>query len=120
MIVRVGDDKGWARGTLAGQVEHTASNGRPRGDGGDENWKTALSTRSLPLWDTFVSGHRPLTINFTYLPLSRLSPALKLKITSIVIALRAHASTRPLTLSLFLSVFSMQSKLSFSFSDALW
>lgn len=42
-----------------------------------------------PLWDTFVSGHRPPTINFTYLPLSRLSPALKLKISSIVIALRA-------------------------------
>lgn len=41
----------------------------------------------LPLWDTFVSGHRPPTINFTYLPLSRLSPALKLKISSIVIAL---------------------------------
>lgn len=46
----------------------------------------------LPLWDTFVSGHRSPTINFTYLPLSRLSPALKLKISSIVIALHACES----------------------------
>lgn len=48
----------------------------------------------LPLWDTFVSGHRSPTINFTYLPLSRLSPALKLKISSIVIALHACDSCK--------------------------
>jgi len=94
MIVRVADDKGreCTRGTLAGQVEQELEC-PPKWE--DENWKTALSTHSgsssssslSPSHrDTFVSGQRPPTINFTYLPLSRLSSVLKLKISPIMIA----------------------------------
>lgn len=87
MIVRVADDKGREHARGASRSGRTGARMLAR-VGGMKIGK--LHCPPVPsLWDTFVSGHRPPTINFTYLPLSRLSPALKLKISSIVIALRA-------------------------------
>lgn len=80
-----------AQDTAPGQVEQ-GSNAPACPDRGMKIGKLHCPP-VLPLRDTFVSETRPPAINFTYLPLSRLSPAFKLKIASIVIARRARFST---------------------------